>query len=456
LPELQIGDYSIGISNARAGALAALTLLLIVFVVCEVTISGRFGRRWLLMKQSDDTARSFGIGVPKERIRAFGMSGLLVGIVGAVFPTILGLISPTQYGFPTAITALIIAILGGTLHPGGAIVGAVAFAVIGDYVSTMAVGISQIIYGLLLLVLLLVVPNGVIGFVDTVAARRVRHRLEIEQSKSGQAGTHEIAARPTGGAGAGGVAISGEGIVRSYSGFHAVDGVDIEARYGQITGIIGANGAGKSTLIDVLTGFAPSVAGKVCFEEKDGTRHDVTSARSTTRARLGVQRTFQHATVAPELTLRENLRAALEARPGQLNRSQRAQCIEEALELAGIKAFGDDLPVDLPYGIIKLLDVARLVVVEPSVAFFDEPAAGLGEAELPRLEACLVHLRERGSCVLLIEHNLDFIGGVSDKLFAMDLGKVIAVGAPAEVLESEAVVRSYSAQATLGREDTDA
>ncbi len=449
LKQLYFGGDAVGITDPKTTALFAVGVLAVVLLIAEFTVSGRLGRRWLVIKAREDLARSFAVSVPRERLIAFAVSSALLGIIGAVYPTMLGLLSADSYQFQTVINVLIIAILGGLLRPGGALLGALIFAEIGQHLSNGTPGLSQIVYGALLLALLLVLPRGLVGIIESLP-HFIRRRRKSDPGLATVQGNdmkqplapREPILAPVGFAG-----LQGQALTKSFGGFTAVSSADIDIRPRCITGIIGANGAGKSTLLDLLTGFKTPDSGTVRLAAESSL--ELSEARSWRRSQRGVRRTFQHPMLVPELTVLENVAVAVECAKGIRPRQARGRAAA-VLADAGLTRWADALPEGLPYGVVKLVDVARLVATDPVVAFFDEPAAGLGEAELPALASYLRGLAARGAAVVLIEHNLDFIAEVSDELVAMDFGRVVASGKPKEVLESDAVAAAYSVQASIG------
>ena len=279
LPTVTIAGHPLGILDPGASALVALVILSVTFLFAEFVVGGRIGRRWLLMKSDEGTARSFGARVPRERILAFMLSSACVGLIGAMYPTLMGLLSPTPYGFQTVIDVLIVAFIGGLFTPGGALLGAVIFQGVSQGVSSASPGVSQIVYGVLLLGILWLLPRGVIGAVDS-AQRRVREQITRWRFTADR-GAEDAAtavgsvdgpppnlpvpasgAVASGSSGAG-LTLEATGMTIHFGAFCAVDEVGITIRSGEVTGIIGANGAGKSTLLDLLTGFRKSEGGRI-------------------------------------------------------------------------------------------------------------------------------------------------------------------------------------------------
>jgi branched-chain amino acid transport system ATP-binding protein len=317
-----------------------------------------------------------------------------------------------------------------------------------------------------LLAILWLLPRGVIGALDSIQ-HTVRIQFRHWRSSGDDQGALEVsvAVHRMNGSGSpemvpslqtsveagSSVRFEATGMTVHFGAFCAVDDVEITILGGQVTGIIGANGAGKSTLLDLLTGFRKSEGGRVELIGDNGEAIALEGRSAGARTDRGIIRTFQQAQLVPELTVEDNIRVAQEvavrSRPSLRGALPE---ISSVLKLASIEQYRKAQPSTLPYGIAKLVDVARLVAVRPLVAFLDEPAAGLGEGELPALRSMIEQLKTSGAGVAVIEHNLDFIGQVVDELYVIDFGRVLISGAPTEVLASNEVLEAYAIQASVG------
>jgi len=290
--------------------------------------------------------------------------------------------------------------------------------------------------------------------------------------------TEELLARPDlvrsvfmGGAGSGG-SVSGvrhrqpvgeegnerllncEGLSVSFGGLQVLDDVSIHVGAGEVVGIIGPNGAGKTTLFDLLSGYTRADSGTVQLDDTD-----VTALSPDARARLGLGRAFQNARLFPPLTVRENIAVALEKRanksplmgalwtPG-VRRSERKLMtrVDGFIELLGLTSYADKFVRELSTGTRRAVEVACQMAAEPKVLLLDEPSSGLAQAETEALGPALLRIvKETGCGMLVIEHDLPLIAGISDRLVAMELGRVVTTGTPAEVTSDPRVLASYLA-----------
>jgi ABC-type branched-subunit amino acid transport system ATPase component/branched-subunit amino acid ABC-type transport system permease component len=248
-------------------------------------------------------------------------------------------------------------------------------------------------------------------------------------------------------------------VSRSFGGVDAVQDVSLQVGRGEIVGLIGPNGAGKTTLFDVLSGFVPAQSGEVRLAGRD-----VTRARPSRRATAGLGRSFQDARLFPSLTVaeaigtaherwvrvRDPLSAAFRLPNAQSSERAVARRVDELVELLGLEAHRASFVGELSTGTRRVVDLACLLAHDPDVVLLDEPAAGIAQREVEALAPLVRRLRdEAGASLLVIEHDLPFVETISDRLVAMDQGRVIAAGAPAEVLEDATVTAAY-----LGASDT--
>ena len=258
-------------------------------------------------------------------------------------------------------------------------------------------------------------------------------------------------------------ALETRGLSRSFGGVKAVDGVSISVQPGEVLGIIGPNGAGKTTLFDVVSGFTPADSGTLLLGG-----NDITALGPSRRALRGLGRSFQDARLFPALTVEEALKVSLErftpskdpvsaalhlptAFDSELKVQKR---VDELIELLGFEAFRSKFLRELSTGSRRIVDLACVVAHRPTVVLLDEPSSGIAQRETEALGPLLLRIRDGlGAALIVIEHDMPLIRSVSDRLVAMDQGRVIADGAPDEVLHHPDVVASYlgSDSAALAR-----
>ncbi len=236
-----------------------------------------------------------------------------------------------------------------------------------------------------------------------------------------------------------------EGLTKSFEGFVAVDDVNLKVRRGSIHALIGPNGAGKTTVFNLLTKFLPPTAGRILYDDQD-----ITADRASDIARMGIVRSFQISAVFPRLTVRDNVRVALQRPTGtsfHFWRSLKGQShldarAEGLLEQVGLQDFAALPAVQLPYGRKRALEIATTIALDPALLLLDEPTAGLGQEDVTLISK-LIRQLAASRTVLMVEHNLSVVADLSDVITVLTRGRVLAEGPYAEVSQIPAVREAY-------------
>jgi branched-chain amino acid transport system ATP-binding protein len=242
-----------------------------------------------------------------------------------------------------------------------------------------------------------------------------------------------------------------------FGGTIALDNVSLLVEVGEVLGLIGPNGAGKTTLFDVVSGVHFPDNGRVFLAGRD-----VTRSNPVTRARWGLRRTFQRVQTFGWLSVEDNVLSAVEweggggglladlvAFPTRRKRErQRRARVGEVINRCGLGAVRSDLAGSLPIGLARMVEVARALIAEPKVLLLDEPSSGLDQGEADRLGECIQGVKAEGKCaVILVEHDVGFVMGQSDRILVLNLGEVLATGTPREIQENAAVRAAYLGEA---------
>ena len=253
----------------------------------------------------------------------------------------------------------------------------------------------------------------------------------------------------------GGARLAGVEITKRYGGLTAVDRMSVTAEPGQVTALIGPNGAGKTTLFQCLTGEERPDAGQVLLDDRD-----ITRITPDARARLGVGRTFQRLAAFASMTVADNLRVGAENRTEasgvlrvggmllgilgfQFESKRHQQRVEEILDVLGLGDVRDVTAGTLPTGTLRLVELGRALCHDPKVLLLDEPASGLDSQETTDLQHVLRGVAAAGTAILLVEHDVDLVFDVADRVYAMAEGKLLASGTPDEVRSHPAVQEAY-------------
>jgi branched-chain amino acid transport system ATP-binding protein len=228
-------------------------------------------------------------------------------------------------------------------------------------------------------------------------------------------------------------------VVVRFGGNVAVDDVSIVAEPGLVTGLIGPNGAGKTTLFNVVTGLLAPSAGTVLLEGRD-----ITRLPPYRRARRGLARTFQRLELFSVMTVRENVAVAAETRRAwSRDASSPDRVVDEVIERIGLTDRAHERVDALPTGQARLVELGRALATRPKVLLLDEPASGQTEAETERFAALLRELSRDGITIVLVEHDVQLVMAVCDRIHVLDFGRVIATGLPEEIRANEAVLTAY-------------
>ncbi|GAB2498877.1 branched-chain amino acid ABC transporter ATP-binding protein/permease [Promicromonospora xylanilytica] len=404
----------------------------------------RYGRALEAIREDELAAGAMGIDVGRHRLGAFATAGAVAGLYGVLWAYTVRLVAPADFGFTAAIDGLVTAMVGGTTMFAGPVVGSAFLTVIPEIQRALGVEagwIRPFVAGLLLLVVILFLPGGLAGRIP----RRVRvPDLDTHEADGGDLRTREHAPR-------GDVVARLTGLSKDYGGVHAVRGVDLEVRSGELLGLIGPNGAGKTTLVNMLSGLVPPSAGEASVL-------GVTAGRTPVHrvAAAGVSRTFQHSKLFDRLSALENVLVGghLVTRPTLVRRllwlpsarrDERAALVHAArcLRRVGMLDAATTRAGALSYGDQRRLEIARALAADPSLLILDEPAAGMNQVEAGELAHLIRSLADDGLAVLLIEHNVGLVRQVCDRVVVLDFGEIIATGAPAQVAADPRVVEAY-------------
>jgi len=233
-------------------------------------------------------------------------------------------------------------------------------------------------------------------------------------------------------------------VVVQFGGVTAVDEARFSIEGGRVTGLIGPNGAGKTTCFNVITGLQRPTSGHVRYDGRD-----ITSTQPHRRAKRGMSRTFQRLEAFGSLSVRDNVRVALDIHHGLRGLLQRtpASRVDALLERVGITEYADERADSIPTGTARLLELARALASEPRLLLLDEPSSGLDESETDDFGDLLRDLAGEGRAVLMVEHDMDLVMGVCDEIHVLDFGRVIASGTPAEIRANRRVQEAYLGEA---------
>ena len=407
------------------------------------------GYRLQATREDEVAARSIGIGLMRERLIAFTISGMLCGIGGALAVHQSGTLSSNTFYFAASVTTLTMLVVGGARSVLGAVVGTLAVATINELLRNLeegahlfglisigeTPGLAAIGLGLILLVTMVALPGGLTGGREAGEIEPIRRRLRSPAPSASPAVAADQA-RPHAARGSA-TSLRAEGVCLAFSGLHVLRGVELALPPGEALGLIGPNGAGKTTLVNVLSGFQAPDSGSVSL---DGV--DVTSWSPARLARAGLGRTFQAALPFAGLTVVESV--AVGAMGVGVGRRRAVDVAANVLERLGLSEQAQSPAGLQPPGNQRLLGIARALATGPRYLLLDEPAAGLNDEECRELVAMLrAVIQDFGCAILLIEHDMNVVMDLCSQVQVLDDGETVVIGTPEEVQAHPAVVEAY-------------
>ena len=471
LPRPYVGTQVIS-GNADFLAVAAVALVLIWQLDVNL-VRSRFGRAFQAVKADEKVAASFGVDVARYKLLAFTLSGAVAGIGGAIYGTAFGTVTGDTFDYSQSLLLVVVVVIGGLGSRIGVVV-ATFFAILlpvwlhlidGGFTRVFhhsIDGIALMLNALLLMYTIARHPDGLAGAVSEAREKRARRKGGEPPLPPTRPNLPSLG-RPSGmpeprklRVGTPVLAVSGVSV--RFGGLQAVDNAGLTVDRGTIVGLMGPNGAGKTTLFNAITGALRPDAGRI---ELLG--QDVSALPAHARAALGMGRTFQLIGLVKGQSVFENLLIAqhLAAPYGlgsgltrvgasrHFEREVRSRA-EQTLEGMGFQRYAATPVGRLSHGQQRIVEIGCALVTSPELVLLDEPSAGMSPAASEDLASTLRDIRDvLGRTVLLIEHNVPLVLDVSDELYVMDAGRVIANGEPIEVVQRPEVVTAYLGQAVL-------
>jgi branched-chain amino acid transport system permease protein len=453
-----LGQYNgiPGVPTISIGALALTAsdrfyylvwgLLLIALFAAHNLLQSRAGRAMRALRGGNVLVESLGIGAFRTRLVAFVIAAVLAAFAGWLYAHMSHFVSPTPFGITASIEFLMMAMVGGAGYLLGAVLGSALITLMKDSIQDVlplvapgAAGqLEIVVFSALFIVFLQHARDGIVPFVARWLPEPARQRPAPAKPlpRRGQPAPNEILMKV-------------DGLQRRFGGLMAVDNVSFDVRAGEILGLIGPNGAGKTTMFNLITGALPVSGGRIVFAGQD-----VTNAPQRRIARAGIARTFQHVKLRPLMTLLDNVllgtyvrtRSGAVAAALRLDRGEERRAQYEAmrqLERVGLADRCFEPAGNLPLGNQRLLEIARALAADPVLLVLDEPAAGLRRQEKLALADLLRALRAEGLTILLVEHDMDFVMRLVDRIVVMDFGCKLCEGNPRAVRSDPRVQEAY-------------
>ena len=444
IPAITIGPISLGGNLAMYCFIWGL--LGIVMLLCRNLLDSRKGRAIRSLRGGIAMVESLAIDSFRMRLAIFVFAGTLAGLSGWLYAHMQRYVNPAPFDIRPSIELLLMALVGGAGHIAGAVVGAAVITLLKNTLQDVlpiftrySAQLEVVAFGVLFVVILQKARAGIVPMINRYLPRPPL-ALPAQVPPLARRTRPIVSGLPV---------LTIQGATKRFGALAAVNDVSFEVKGGEVLGLIGPNGAGKSTLLNLITGTAKPNAGRIIFLD-----HDVTKLAPRHIAARGIARTFQHVKLRPNMTLLDNAllgtysrtRSGFLAGAMRLDRNEEKSAQFEALQQlkrVGLGEKAGELAGNLPLGQQRLLEVARALAADPVVVILDEPAAGLRSLEKQILSQLLRSLRNEGMTIGLVEHDMEVVMNLVDRIVVMDFGSKLAEGVPAAIRAEPRVQEAY-------------
>lgn len=447
VPALVVAGYSLA-SPRQLGVLIWVVLLVSMWLLHNL-LDSREGRAIRALKSGRLMAESMGVDTARHRIKLFVLAALLAALSGWLYAHMQRFVNPTPFNLNIGIEYLFMAVVGGAGHLWGAVLGAALITLLKEKLQDVLPSLlgtsgnfEVIVFGLLMLLVLQRFADGIWPALERIGQRFLRPEKSKAATRVAELSRRVLPAKGT-------VLLQAERVTKRFGGLVANGAINMTVKAGEIHALIGPNGAGKSTFFNMISGVDDPTEGEVRLMDQS-----MQAKPARDFAALGLGRTFQHVRLLGTRSVLDNvaLGAHLRAKRGwiasmlRLDRGEEAALQAEALrqiERCGLAAHAHSPAASLALGQQRIVEIARALASQPAVLLLDEPAAGLRHLEKRALAELLSQLRAEGLGILVVEHDMEFVMNLADRITVLEFGTVIAEGKPAEVQANPKVLDAY-------------
>ena len=444
IPSLTVLGFRFGDDRSFYYLIWVVTLL--ALFAMRNLLNSRSGRAIRALRSHSRMAENFGIDTARLKIIIFVYAALLASASGWLYAHLLRFVSPHPFGVNSSIDYQFMAVIGGSTELWGAVIGAALLTLLKEWLKDLLPKVMEqsgnfeiVVFGLLVIALLHRTRDGLVPYFARLIPANTQS-LQLAKASPLPQRAQPQAGEPL---------LQLKRVSKRFNALTAVKDLSFDMRAGEILGLIGPNGAGKSTVFNLMTGVLAADDGEIHFR---GERIDDRTGREI--ARCGLARTYQHVNLLQSMSVLENaaIGAYLRGREGVWSASLRLDRAEEArlrceaanqVEWIGLGGRLFDAAGTLPLGSQRMVEIARALCADPLLLLLDEPAAGQRYQEKQALAKLLRALRQRGVSILLVEHDMEFVMGLVDRIVVMNFGEKLAEGSPREIQTNPAVVEAY-------------
>ena len=447
IPPLMVFGYSL--ASPRALGVLIWAVLLIALYLLHNLLDSREGRAIRSLKGGRVMAESMGIDTARYRLKLFVLGALLAAISGWLYAHLQRFVNPTPFNLNIGIEYLFMAVVGGSGYLWGAVLGAAVITLLKEKLQDILPTLlgttgnfEVIVFGLLMLLVLQRFSGGLWPALERFGNSFLKPGARRHTGAVALLARRALPAR-------GEVLLQASAVTKRFGGLVANNSVSMNLRAGEIHALIGPNGAGKSTFFNLISGVDDPTTGEVQLMGQSTAK-----LPSRVFASLGLARTFQHVRLLGTRSVIDNVALGAHGRAHRgwiasmlrLDRAEEAALLAEArqqIERCGLGMYADAPAASLALGQQRLVEIARALAGQPVALLLDEPAAGLRHLEKRALASLLSQLRSEGLGILVVEHDMEFVMNLADRITVLEFGTVIAEGTPAQVQASQRVLNAY-------------